>query len=126
MKVWLFVATLILAAPPGNTGGCGPFEDSSEASDFYRFCLESRSIRCQRLEARGELSESGYADVQACVNDARDRCDAIADWPLTCQPAPRVRETDACLDELRRTDNLELELIPEDGIPEIPECRLCS
>lgn len=116
IRLGLFVAALLCLAPaPGNTGGCAA-DDADEAADFVEFCLRSRSFACLRNEARGEDSE-----VQACVDAAEESCVAIGFWPVSCEPAPRIRETEACIDTLRRSDNLELRLSEQ----AIEECRLC-
>ncbi len=115
----LLTYLLLVAPAPGNTGGCGG-DTLDDAADFGAFCLESRSLRCLREQARGTLT-----DVQACVDDARDRCEAIAFWPESCEPAPRQRETEACLDELRRSDNLDQSLVTDEGPSNIGACRLC-
>ena len=116
MRVWLFVlAVLSLAPAPGNTGGCGNGL-GDEGADFVEFCLRSRSLACLRDQARGEQD-----DVQTCVDAAQESCVAIGFWPATCEPPPRIRETEACINTLRRSDNLELRL-DEQGVE---ECRLC-
>ncbi|MEM6960024.1 MAG: hypothetical protein AAF645_30370 [Myxococcota bacterium] len=115
-----FLALLLVGPAPGNTGGCAASQED-DGADFLAFCLESRSFACLRAEARGE-----EVDVQACVDAALESCEAIGFWPPSCEPPPRIRETDACIDELRRSDNLNLRLRGDDGLPEIDECRLCS
>lgn len=116
MRMGLFVlAVLCLAPAPGNTGGCGD-DVSDEGADFVEFCLRSRSFACLRNQARGEED-----DVQTCVDAAQESCEAIGFWPAACEPVPRVRETDACIDTLRRSDNLDLRLSEQ----AVEECRLC-
>lgn len=116
MRIALLTAAVLCLAPaPGNTGGCGA-DSTDEAADFVDFCLRSRSFACVRNEARGEED-----DVQTCVDAALESCTAIGFWPATCEPPPRVREIDACINTLRRSDNLDLRLSEQ----AVEECRLC-
>ncbi len=104
---------LMMGPATGHTGGCSD-DGSEQPADFFQYCQDSRGFECLRGEARGEVM-----DVQACVDDAADRCDDIGGWPFDCQPLPTRRETDACIAELARTDNLGQRLA------DLPECDLC-
>lgn len=116
-RVILFagLAALMMGPAPGESGGCS--SDGSEAiSDFQDFYIASRGWVCRRDIERGEP-----LDLQECVNEAARAAPDVngGDWPFECNPFPTRRETDACLAELMRADNLELQL------EDIPECTLC-
>ena len=107
----LLLALLLMGPAPGETGGCGGELPVADAADF---CAERDGYVCRRAEARGEIT-----NVRECFDAIEERCDR-ASWPITCDPPPTRAETDACIDELRRVDNLNVDEA------DIAECRLCS
>ncbi len=115
----LFVLGLLCLGPaPGEIGACG---SDAVAADPVDHCTQVAAWECARLEAIGAFpytppGGAEQADVQACV-------DAIAclgtTWPATCFPAPTHVESQACIDELKRADNVNI------ARSDIPECNLC-
>jgi len=103
---------LVLGGPtPGSAGGCGEDSGFPTASEF---CTDREVWECARMRARGDIDA---AEEQACVNMIPMRC-AGAMWNEGCQPT--YLQTDACIAELQRSENLSV------PVTDIPECRVCT
>jgi hypothetical protein len=106
------LAVLLGAPAPGSVSGCNV---ESVPADPQMFCQRKEEIECQRREARGEIMG---AEVPACIAAAPTLCVAFS-FGVNCRP--NNNETDACLEDLRRFENLGV------MFQNIPTCRaLCD
>lgn len=107
-------AAALVGPAPGDVGSCG---EAPRGVDATEYCRIREAWLCRRQQARGELTP---AQERTCIDNAVARCRSVAGWPPDCQPRPTQREAQACIDQLRRKDNLDT------PVSEIPRCHLCG
>lgn len=113
----LFALVFAVGPAPGEVGACG--EVVGEA-DAVQFCIDVMTYNCVRCQGRGVIP-----DEPACQTARTQVCESAA-WPVVpgteplefCQPT--VIQTDACIDQLSRADNV---LVPQS---DIGACNVCE
>ena len=99
------LALLTVGPAPGDIGGCG---DLDQIADPIYHCERRVIIDCAR---RNALDPS--FDVNGCISTNQAPCQRVNRW--ICEPAPSVRQSQACLDAFQDVDNIR---VPYESIPE--------
>ncbi len=119
MRLALIGLLILCVAPaPGSVEGCGSDNAPADAVDF---CLQTEAWNCRRAEARGEIPGEMHSDVQSCVDALPDSCAGRSWSPDRCPLPPTSFEAQACIDELAKAANVDVEM------EAIPACMgLCD